>query len=105
MNDADVRSSLAQAALDLHEAAGIRGDDRIRTRPDDVRDLSLEDRTREIRLRDVVRAGAAAAPIRFVERDDVESRDRREQGAWLRADLLTVQKVTRIVPGHPPVQH
>src|SRR5207245_1879196 len=76
--------------------------DRVRTGADDVRDLSVEDRPRELRLGDVVCARAAAAPVRLFERDDLQTRYCREQRSWLRTDLLPVQQVTGIVPGHLP---
>src|SRR5213082_2278350 len=98
MHDSHVRSGLAQAALDLHETAGVRCDDRVGARAQDVRDLPLQDRARQVGLRDVIGPGAAAAPVRLLERDDLETGYRRKQRAWLLADLLTVQQVTRIVP-------
>src|SRR5205085_8183209 len=93
---------LAQAALDLHETAGVRGDDRVGARAQDVRDLPLQNRAREVGLRDVIGPGAAAAPVRLLERDDLETGYRRKQRAWLLADLLTVQQMARIVPGDAP---
>src|SRR5439155_8485687 len=84
--------------------AGVRGDDGVGSGTDDVRDLSLEDRAREVRLRDVVRPGAAAAPVRLYERNDVEARDGGEQRPGLLADLLPVEQVARVVPGHPSVE-
>src|SRR2546423_1256644 len=104
VHDADVRSGSTQPALDLHEAAGVRRHDRVRAGSKDVRDLPLEDRAGEVGLGDVVRARAPAAPVRFLERDDLEARDRGEQRAGLLADLLTVEQVTRIVPRDPPLQ-
>src|SRR2546430_10814568 len=59
MHDAHVGPCVSQAALDLHEAAGVRGDDGVRAGTHDVRDLSLEDRSREVGLRDVVRPSAS----------------------------------------------
>src|SRR5206468_7702391 len=104
MHDAHVGPCLAQAALDLHEAAGVRGDDGVRAGTHDVRDLSLEDRAREVGLRDVVRPGAPAAPVRLHERNDVEARNGGEQSARLLADLLAVEQMAGVVPGHPPVE-
>src|SRR3989441_12898748 len=95
---------LPQTALDLHQASGIRGHHCVRPGADDVRDLSLQDRAREVRLRDVVGTCASAAPVRLRERDDLQSRYRREERAWLLADLLTVEQVTGIVPGDPGVE-
>src|SRR5439155_10903295 len=70
----------------------------------DVRDLSLQDRAREVRLRDVVGTCASAAPVRLRERDDLQTRYRREKCTWLLADLLTVEQVTGIVPGDSGVE-
>src|SRR5205085_11488071 len=86
----------------LHQASRIRGHHGVSPGPNDIRDLPLQDRAREVGLRDVIGPGAAAAPVRLLERDDLETRYRREQRAWLFADLLTVQQVTRIVPGDAP---
>src|SRR5205814_10265894 len=55
-------------------------------------------------LRDVVGAGAAATPVGFLERHDVEARDGREQSSRLGANLLTMEKMTGIVPGHSPAE-
>src|SRR5207247_9744410 len=100
VHDANVRPGVAEPALDLHEAARVRRDDGVRAGALDVRHLALQDRAGELRLRDVIRAGAAAAPVRLLERDHVQPGDRGKKGAWLRADLLTMQQVAWIVPGH-----
>src|SRR5437016_824895 len=42
MQDGDVAAALAQPLLDLKDAAGIRGDDRLRARALDVADLARE---------------------------------------------------------------
>src|SRR5436190_5737724 len=104
MDHANVVASLPQSALDLHEAAGVRGHDRTGAGAHDVLDLPLEDRPGEIGLGDVVGARASAAPVRLLERNDVQTGDRREQRSWLRADLLTMQQVARVVPRYPPAQ-
>src|SRR5437764_12622551 len=98
MHDPHLMVRLAQPALYLHQAPGIRGHHGVSAGAQDVRDLPLQDRAREVGLRDVIGPGAAAAPVRLLERDDLETGYRRKQRAWLLADLLTVQQVTRIVP-------
>src|SRR3981081_4325160 len=87
----------AQSRRDLHLTAWIGGHDHLRSTLRDVADLALEELRGELGLRDVVRAGAAAAPIGLGQRHDLQLGDRGEQRAWLLADALPVQEVARIV--------
>src|SRR5262249_39725093 len=64
-----------------------------------MRDLPLEQPRRLVRLRDVVDAGAAAAPVRFGEVYQRDAREQPQQGSWLFHDPLPVREVTRVVIG------
>src|SRR5207249_1172108 len=97
VDHARLGASPSQPCLDLHQAAGIGGDDDLRVRSQDVRDLAVQERAREIRLRDVVGARTSAAHVGLHERNELEAGDRREQRPRLHAHALAVEKVTRIV--------
>src|SRR5438132_691754 len=52
----------------------------------------------------ISRIRAATAPVRFVQRHDVQTRDGGEQSTRLLADLLAVKQVTGVVPGDPAAE-
>src|SRR4030095_12855191 len=98
------RRALGREPLgDLDDAAGIGGADRVGPGGPHVGDLSLLQARGHLRLREVVGAGGAAAPVRFLQLDDPQSGDLGEQRPRLRPNLLPVGDVTWIVIGHGPL--
>src|SRR5262245_5267174 len=79
------RRALGREPLgDLDDAAGVGGDDRVGPGGAHVGDLSLLQARGHVRLGEVVGAGGATAPVRFLQLDDPQSGDLGEQRPRLR---------------------
>ena len=72
MQDVHLRVVGAQSGLDLQNAPGIGGDDRLGLRGEHVADLAMQEPRRHLGLREVVDAGRAAAPVRLRQLDEPE---------------------------------
>src|SRR5438045_198631 len=97
MHHWDLRARGAQPRRDLEDAARVGRDDEVGARGEDRRDLLALQLGRDVRMRQVVDARAAATPFRVVDRHDGHVRHRREQRARLTADLLTVDQVAGVL--------
>src|SRR5262245_55985523 len=86
---------------DLHEAAGVAADDDLRPGLPDAFDLSAAEVLRDLRLEEVVHAGASAAELAVHELHQLEARHAPQQLSRLDADLLAVGEMTRVVIRHP----
>src|ERR1700733_14554006 len=99
MHRVDVEAALAEAVLDLEEAAGVAGGDDRGAGGGDVVDFALKELVGHLGLDEVVDAGAATTPHGFGERLEVEAGDAREQFAWLGGDFLAVAEMAGVVVG------
>src|SRR2546426_1078574 len=89
-----------EPGLDLEDAAGVGGDDRVGAGREDVTHLPLQEARRHLGLREVVDARRPAAPIGLGELDDPEPGDLRQEPTRLPPELLAVHDVTWVVIGH-----
>src|SRR3989442_4990140 len=92
-----------EPGLDLEDAAGVGGDDRVGAGREDVTHLPLQEARRHLGLREVVDARRPAAPVGLGELDDPEPGDLRQEPTRLPPELLAVHDVTRVVIGHRQV--
>src|SRR5438067_2053074 len=75
MHHLDGRTRLAQTGADLQKTPGIRGHDDLRAGFQNVLDFSPLETLRHFHFGQVVGAGAAAANVRFLQLDEILSRD------------------------------
>jgi hypothetical protein len=94
MEHAGARTRGTQATGNLQLASGVRGGDNLRRGPGDVPYLTVEQRGRLFRLRDVVDPRARAAPARLRQILERNSGNQPQQRARLANDPLPVREVT-----------
>src|SRR5688500_10565008 len=99
MNGAGVYFFLNEARSNLHQTAGISGCNERRAGRFDVRELGFEHGIGCIGLDEIVDAGAAAALIRVMKRNQLEPWYRRQHGKRRLTDALRVEEMTRRVVG------
>ena len=95
-----IEAAVAKPGLDLQNAAGVGGDHRLRPRGFDVAHLAPQQAIGHLRLREVVDAGRAAAPVGLRQVDHAQPGHLSQQRARLPANLLAVHDVTGIVIRH-----
>ncbi len=87
----------AEAVLDLQVATGIRSGDDARARRAEVAELALLEPRGGGRLREVVDAGAAAAPGGLGAFAQLDAGERAENRAGLGGDFLAVAEMAGVV--------
>src|SRR6266550_9596070 len=97
MKDLPVIAEPSSGCGNLQRASGVAGRDHVRLQRGDVARLALAKLRRRLRLYEIVDAGAPAADVRFGRRQQLDSGNRGEQLARLRANTLGMREVTRIV--------
>ena len=100
VDDFHLRPGFLDFASDLKNTADITCRNNLSVRLSEERHLASSKTFGHFRLGKVVRAGGAAADLGFFERDEFKTRDHLKQGARLRANLLAVAEVTRVVIGN-----
>ena len=97
VHDAHRPARRLQAGGDLQQAPGIARHDRFRIGFQNIAHLSIAELCCGVRLQHVVDAGRPAADLRFGYLAQLETRDRLQQPARLRAYTLRMLQVTRVV--------
>ena len=87
----------AQGLRDLHEAAGVRARERLRSRREDVRSLAVTELSSGVRLDDVVDPGRSAAEILLGGLDHFEVGDAPKRRERRDGQALSVSEVARIL--------
>ena len=101
VKDLDLPAVPVYTVPDLQDAAGIAGGHHVGRSLPDVVHLAREQPVRHGGMGNVVNAGAAAAPVRFLQFDEFETGNQAQQVPWLLADALAVGEVTGVVIGDP----
>lgn len=99
MRDACAGTGFAQPGFQLDCATRIRRRNDCRLRFGDVREFSQQQLPRHLRLRDVVDAGAPAAPHRLRQFHELGIAGAQHLAGGM-GNLLAVAKVTSLVVGH-----
>ncbi len=97
MDDLDRPTCVAGDGGEVHGATDVAADEHVGTRPFEVLQLATCQPACHLGLRQVVRAGGAAADVRLVEVDQIKLRHTRQQRPRRRGDALGVLEVARVV--------
>jgi len=99
MNGARVDVGANEAGADLHQAARISRCNPLRFSGANVGQLRRENRVGRIWLNQIVDTRASAALIGVVQRNKLQTRNRRQHREWLLVDPLRVQQMARRIVG------
>ena len=94
------QAAFFDTVIELEQAAGIGGEENVRTGFLDAIDFLLEDVHGHVVMSDVVDTGAAAAPIRFGQTDEFDTGHTANQVEGLFAHALRVAEVAGFVVSH-----
>ena len=89
----------AETAAELHEAAGVGGDDGVGVGGEEMGDFAIAELLGGFGLEEIVDAGGAAAEGGFGDFGDLEAGDSGEQLARLLIDALRVAEMAGVVVG------
>src|SRR5687768_11294065 len=99
MHDLDLSSRSTDPGFELDGASGIGGGNDRRSGAENVAHFPSEQFRRHFRLGNIIDAGAATAPARLRQFDELEAGNHLQECPRLAADFLSMTKMTALMIG------